>query len=111
MPGAVLLRGLWAAARGDSVAVAAYQDSLGARSAVERRRLGYGPVFMAALLVLRRGRPAESVRLIGPATADGENDATNLDRVSTIGLRLVTAAAYGALGRPDSSSRTPNRPS
>jgi tetratricopeptide (TPR) repeat protein len=104
MPGGVLLRGLWAAARGDTVTASAYRDSLSGRSTVERRRLGAGPAFLTALLALRLGRPAETIRLIAPAAADGENDATNLDRISTIALRLLTANAYAALGRSDSAA-------
>ncbi len=102
VPGAILLRGLWAAARGNSVGV--FRDSLAARSAAERRRLGTGPVVLDALAALRSGHPAEAIRLVAPLAAEGENDATNPDRVGTSALRLLAADAYAAAGRSDSAA-------
>jgi serine/threonine-protein kinase len=104
MPGAILLRGLWAAARGDSAGARSRSDSLARLGEADRRRIGGGTAFLRALLALRSGRPREAVALIQPAALAGENDGTNLDRVSSIALRLVAADAYAALGRTDSAA-------
>jgi hypothetical protein len=106
MPGAILLRGLWAAARGDSAGARNRSDSLARLGEADRRRIGGGTAFLRALLALRSGRPREAVGLIQPAALGGENDGTNLDRVSSFALRLVAADAYAALGRTDSAATT-----
>jgi tetratricopeptide (TPR) repeat protein len=104
MPGGILLRGLWAAARGDAAAAGPRLDSLGGLNDTDRRRLRGGPEFLRALLALRSGRAGEAVSIIGPAAAAGENDGTNLDRVGSFALRLVAADAWAAAGRVDSAA-------
>ena len=104
MPGGILLRGLWAADRGDATAAAPLLDSLGRLTDADRRRLRGGPEFLRGLLALRTGRPREAVALVAPAAAAGENDGTNLDRIGSFALRLVAADAYAAAGRIDSAA-------
>ena len=104
MPGGILLRGLWAAARGDGAAAGPRLDSLGRLPDADRRRLRGDPEFLRALLALRSGRAREAVAIIGPAAATGENDGTNLDRVGSFALRLVAADAWAAAGQVDSAA-------
>jgi serine/threonine-protein kinase len=104
LPGGILLRGLWAAARGDAAAAGPRLDSLGRLPDIDRRRLRGGPEFLRALLALRSGRPGEAIGLIGPSAVAGENDGTNLDRIGSFDLRLVAADAYAAAGRVDSAA-------
>nr|MBA2627431.1 hypothetical protein [Gemmatimonadales bacterium] len=104
MPGGILLRALSAASRADASGVAARLDSITTLPAPSRRRLGSGPEMAEAILALRSARPAETVRLLAPAARGGENDGTNLDRVSSLSLRLLTADAYAAAGALDSAA-------
>ncbi len=104
MPGALLLRGLWSAATGDTAVAAGRRDSLRRLPPLSLARLGHGPALLEALGALRAGQSGATLRLIGPAAAAGEDDATNLDRVGTMALRVVAADAYAMAGHADSAA-------
>jgi serine/threonine-protein kinase len=101
--GADLLAGLRAAAAGDTAAARRTLAALERRPPAVLRRLGYGPDAIRALVASHAGAWPEAVRALTPAARDGEHDATELDRVSSVLLRWIVADAYARQGRLDSA--------
>jgi serine/threonine protein kinase/tetratricopeptide (TPR) repeat protein len=95
--------GLWEAARGDTTPARQRLDQLRRTPEADRLELGQGPALLEASLAARGGRWADVIRLIGPAAARGEHDATLLDRPNSLALRWLAAEAYARLRMPDSA--------
>jgi tetratricopeptide (TPR) repeat protein len=96
--------GLWDAAVGDTTAARSRLTRLLRLPEAEQARLGYGPALLEASLAAHAGRWADVIRVIGPAAARGEHDASLLNRPSSLSLRWLAAEAYAQLRRPDSAA-------
>ena len=100
---ALVTRGLWSAAAGDTISSRRLLATVRTRSAADLARQGFGPVLLAGWIAARTGRWQEVVRDLGPAALQG--DATGYVLIqSPPMMRWLVAEAYERLGRPDSAA-------
>ena len=99
--GGLVTGGLWAALAGDTLRARNRLEALRRRPAEQLRRLGHGPVLLSGYLLAAEGRWSEVTRQLGAAAMTGELDGGDLDQVSGMAVRWLTAEAYEHLGRPD----------
>ena len=99
--GGLVAGGLWAALRGDTVEARRRLEILMRRPQAQLRRLGSGPLLLGGYLLAAEGRWNEVARQLGAAAMTGELDGGDLDQVSGLAVRWLTAEAYERLGKPD----------
>ena len=100
---ALVTRGLWSAAAGDTISARRLLATVRTRSAADLARQGFGPVMLEGWIAARTGRWQEVVRDLGPAALRG--DATGYVLIqSPPMLRWLVAEAYERLDRPDSAA-------
>ena len=100
---ALVTRGLWSAAAGDTISARRLLAVVRTRSAADLARQGFGPAMLAGWIAARTGRWQEVVRDLGPTALDG--DATGYVLIqSPPMLRWLVAEAYERLDRPDSAA-------
>jgi serine/threonine-protein kinase len=102
-PGGKLLQGLVSAAAGDTATARARLAAVGELTERSRRRLGYGPVVLGAMIDARAGRWRAVVDSLGPAAKAGEHDPFSLDRLESIPIQWLVGHAYAGLGQLDSA--------
>jgi tetratricopeptide (TPR) repeat protein len=97
--GAQLLRGLYAAARGDRAAAERALRALEALGERDRRRLGHGVALLTARAASLRG-DWDAAAAITPLATAGEHDPLGVDRPSSVALRRFAAQVLDSTGRP-----------
>jgi tetratricopeptide (TPR) repeat protein len=100
--GAVLLRGVRFALRGDIVAARREARVLESRKSV-RRSVGSGPAYLGALIEAERGAWPAVRSLLSVDAAKGEHDPFSLDRVSSLSMRWLVAQSFARAGALDSA--------
>ena len=103
-PGGVLLRGLTAAARGETGRAGRALDALQELPPVEQLRLGDGLRFLEAWIEATGKRWTEVRRLLGPAALGGEHDGSSPAQVASLATRWLLADAYEQTGMLDSAA-------
>jgi tetratricopeptide (TPR) repeat protein len=101
---ALVTRGLWAAAAGDTTHARRLLTAARSRPPGEFRREGAGPALLGALIAARGGFWDETVRILEPAARQGSEIGLFEDAGGRVTLRWVVAHAYERLGRPDSAA-------
>ncbi len=99
-----IVRGMWLAASGDTVAAGAELRGVERLDSSALRRLGAGVPMLRASLDVAGGRWRAVTELLAPAAFAGEHDVLDPDRVSTQAMRWVVADAYTRQGRGDSAA-------
>ena len=101
---ALVTRGLWEAAEGDTARARRLLARFRTRSAIEQNRHGSNPILIEAWLAARAGHYGETVRLLGPAALQGDDIGSALFRSNRVLKRWLVAEAYEGLGQPDSAA-------
>ena len=98
-----MLRGLWAAAAGDTARARSVLVARRNMSPQDRALVGSAPLLIEAGILGRSGRWRDVISLVGPIAEKGEQDPTILDRPDSYLQRWIVANAYQALGMRDSA--------
>jgi hypothetical protein len=99
-----MLRGLWAAAAGDTARARGVLVARRGMSAQDSALVGSAPALIEAGILGTSGKWREVVNLLGSTAQKGEQDPTILDRPDSFLQRWSVANAYQALGMADSSA-------
>jgi len=102
--GALVTRGLWAAAAGDTNRARRLLDRIRSRPAGDVAREGAAPALLEAWIAAQGGRWDETIRILGPAARTGSEAGLQEDRGGRVMMRWLVAQAYESLGRPDSAA-------
>ena len=100
---ALVTRGLWSAAAGDTISARRLLSTVRTRSAADLARQGFGPILLEAWIAARTGRWQEVLRDLGPAALQGDATGYVLIQSPPI-MRWLVAEAYERLDRPDSAA-------
>jgi serine/threonine-protein kinase len=101
---AKMLRGLFTAAAGDTVAARAALSNARHLSNRDIAVIGTMPLLVECLIATHGGRWREVIDRLGPTALAGEQDPTILDRPDSFLQRLVVANAYSRIGDRDSTA-------
>ncbi len=101
---ATMLRALWAAAAGDTIAARAGLAEMRTASGRARAELGAGPQLIEGWIAAHGRRWRAVTDTLAPIARAGEHDPTLLDRPDNFHLRWLVASAYEQLERPDSAA-------
>ncbi|HEY1952236.1 MAG TPA: protein kinase [Gemmatimonadaceae bacterium] len=99
-----MLRGLWAAAAGDTTSARTVLTSRARMSLQDSALVGSAPALIEGWIDARAGKWRAVTSLLGPVASAGEQDPTILDRPDTYQQRWLVAYAYDALGMADSAA-------
>jgi tetratricopeptide (TPR) repeat protein len=103
-PAGLILRGVVAAAAGDTSLARQTLDAIDDLPRVEQLRLGDGPALVQAWIAAHGGRWQEVTRLLGERARRGEHDGSSPDQVASISTRWLLAEAYERAGNLDSAA-------
>jgi serine/threonine-protein kinase len=101
---AIVTRGLWMAAAGDTVGARRLLRTVRSRAKSELAQSGADPELLEASIAAREGRWDETLRILGPTARRGSEIGLSEDRAGRVTLRWLTARAFENLGRADSAA-------
>ena len=103
-PAGLTLRGVVAAAGGDTSLARRTLEAINDLPPVEQLRLGDGPALVQAWIAAHGGRWQEVTRLLAERARHGEHDGSSPDQVASISTRWLLAEAYERAGNLDSAA-------
>ena len=101
---ALVTRGLWAAAAGDTNRARRLVVRIRSRPARELAREGAAPALLEAWIAAQGERWDETIRILGPAALQGSEVGLLEDQAGRVMMRWLVAQAYESLDRPDSAA-------